>query len=133
MKLISKNVYSEKLKDDKYFYFNVLFDDNAKPIIGNGSDEKHLNIIVSVLICLMLTSHETESDFLHLYNGLLKQAEIMDLDWEPDFSMQDACRASLNAIAKVQPSTVVLMCYFHVMDNIRKKKKLVKSDLLFSS
>ena len=57
------------------------------------------------LICLMLTSHETESDFLHLYNGLLKQAEIMDLDWEPDFSMQDACRASLNAIAKVQPST----------------------------
>ena len=47
MKLIGKNAHSEKLKDDKYFYFNVLFDDNGKPIIGNGSDEKHFNIIVS--------------------------------------------------------------------------------------
>lgn len=47
IKPISKNVYSDKIKDDKYFYFNVQFDNNEKPIIGNGSDERHFNIIVS--------------------------------------------------------------------------------------
>lgn len=42
--------------------------------------------------------------------------------------MQDACRASFNAIIRVHPNTIILMFYFHVMDNIIRKKHLIKNE-----
>ena len=45
--------------------------------------------------------------------------------------MQDACRASFDAITRVHPNTVLLMCYFHVMDNIRRKKHLIKGEKVY--
>ena len=42
--------------------------------------------------------------------------------------MQDAWRASYNAVKKFFPDCKVLMCYFHVVDNIRKHKKLIPID-----
>ena len=125
-KLISDNVYHPELNDDDFFYFNINFDENDQPIIGNGSDNSHLNIMVSSKnllnnlqcigvnhldgtykittngfplvvygvsdiqghfhpICFMLTSHETETDFKYFFDGLIKQAEIMNIEYYPDY------------------------------------------------
>ena len=42
--------------------------------------------------------------------------------------MQDACKASLNAIRRFFPFTKVLMCYFNVKDNIRKHRNLMNNE-----
>ena len=77
----------------------------------------------------MLSSHETEEDFYSLYSGLKEQCEAMDLTYEPEFVMQDACNASYNAVKRVFPEVSVLVCYWHVLDNIRKHKHYVDEDV----
>jgi hypothetical protein len=74
-------------------------------------------------ICFMITSHETEEDFYYMYHGLHIQCEIMELEWRPSFIMQDAQQSSYNAIKRLFPDVEVLMCYYHVTENIRKKCK----------
>ena len=48
----------------------------------------------------------------------------MDLEFDPDYIMQDAWAASYNAANKILNATI-LMCYFHVMYNIKKYKHLI--------
>lgn len=45
--LISNNLYDSDLLDDDYFYFNILFNDDQIPIIGDGSDSNHMHIMLS--------------------------------------------------------------------------------------
>ena len=54
-------------------------------------------------ICFMLTSHETEQDFDYFFNELIEQSDLMDIEYNPKFMMQDACQASLNSIKKLLP------------------------------
>ena len=49
----------------------------------------------------MLTSHETERDFAHFFDGLQKLAVLLGYQLCPRFMMQDTCHASLNAFSKV--------------------------------
>ena len=44
---IKDNLYDDELLDDDVFFFNVIFDDNQIPKVGNGSDEDHLHIMMS--------------------------------------------------------------------------------------
>ena len=44
--------------------------------------------------------------------------------------MQDSWPASLNAANRCFPDCVVLMCYFHVKENIRKLRGLAPEDIL---
>ena len=81
-------------------------------------------------IAFMITSHETESDFYNFYQGLIKLANELDLEYNPNYIMQDAWPASLNAANRCFPDCVVLMCYFHVKENIRKHRGLVPEDIL---
>jgi hypothetical protein len=69
-------------------------------------------------ICFMLTSHETESDFSSFYKGLVDLSLELNLTYDPDYIMQDACPASRNAILRYFPEVTVLMCYFHVKKNV---------------
>ena len=59
-------------------------------------------------------------DFVRFYHGLVQLADKMDLEFDPDYIMQDAWAASYNAANKILNATI-LMCYFHVMYNIKKK------------
>ena len=68
-----------------------------------------------------LPSHETEIDFTTFYNGLYRQCDLMGIEFEPEFVMQDAQESSYNAVKKLFPNVQVLMCYYHVCENIRKK------------
>jgi hypothetical protein len=81
-------------------------------------------------IAFHITSHEEEGDFSNFYNGLIKIAKDLDIAFEPEFIMQDAWTASYNAAIKCFPKATDLMCYYHVMDNIKKHLNMLndKSD-----
>jgi hypothetical protein len=70
-------------------------------------------------ICLMLTSHEKYSDFHLFYKGLVDLASKFNLEYDPDYIMQDACPASKKAILEFFKDIIILMCYFHVKKNVR--------------
>jgi DNA-binding transcriptional regulator YiaG len=71
-------------------------------------------------IALGVYSHEQKEDFEHFYESLIKAASKIDIDFDPDFIIQDACQASYNAATEFFTSKI-LMCYFHVMQNIKKR------------
>lgn len=77
-------------------------------------------------VVFMLTSHEKRIDFHHLYSGLVKIAEEIEINFDPKFIMQDACKASYNAAKAVFGEEItILMCYYHVKANLLKNKHLL--------
>ena len=70
-------------------------------------------------VSLMLTSHEGQGDFCHFYEGLIKLCNQFEIEFDPDYLMQDACPASRLAVLKYFPNVKILMCYFHVKKNVR--------------
>ena len=81
-------------------------------------------------IAFCVSSNEEETDFIEFYKGLLDLADEMGIELDPDFIMQDACGASYNAARSVGLNGNILMCYFHVLYNIKKlwkhKLELIK-------
>ncbi len=59
-------------------------------------------------VSFMISSHETEDDFDAFYEHLVSEAERLDIEFNPEFIMQDACDASKNAIRKYFPDIKVL-------------------------
>ena len=55
----------------------------------------------------------------------LELAEKLDIEFQPQYIMQDACDASYNASINIFPDCVVLMCYFHVVLICKKQKNLI--------
>ena len=53
-----------------------------------------------------------------IYFMLIKLATQLDINFEPEYIMQDACSASYASARKYFPNAVVLMCFFHVMQNV---------------
>ena len=80
-------------------------------------------------IAYNITSHEDENDFANFFNGLKDLVGSLGLAFNPRFFMQDTCDASYNATKKCFPNVEILMCYFHVCENIRKHKNLLPADL----
>ena len=72
-------------------------------------------------IALMFLSHWELDDFEHFFKSLLNILEILNITFKPLFIMQDADKACYNAIKSILQNTTVLMCYFHVLQNVRKK------------
>lgn len=89
-------------------------------------------------IAFCLSSHEQESDFNEFYRGLINLANDLCIEFDPEYIVQDACDASYNAAVKLF-DTKILMCYYHVVSNCKKKhfnvfpekkREMVKSHLL---
>lgn len=56
----------------------------------------------------------------------------MKLDFSPDFLMMDSSTATYSAATKQFPATKILMCYFHLMQNVLKNcRELFKCDKSF--
>jgi hypothetical protein len=81
-------------------------------------------------IAFCITSSEDTHSFTEFYRGLLELAEKMGIEFYPDFIMQDSWDASLTGASKAGIKAVILMCYFHVIYNIKKlyKHKLTKAE-----
>ena len=69
-------------------------------------------------VCFMITSHETIPDFFVFYESLIKLTESFEIEYDPEFIMQDACLASETSVLRFFPEVKILMCYFHVMKNV---------------
>ena len=69
-------------------------------------------------IAFMLSSFETVYDFDLFYSGLIELARVLNLNFDPEYIMQDACAASYSSACKYFPDAVVLMCFFHVIQNV---------------
>jgi hypothetical protein len=69
----------------------------------------------------MVTSFETEYDFRLFYKSLKDLSRELGHVLDPEYIMQDACLASFNAAKMIFPLAIVLMCYFHVMQNVSIK------------
>lgn len=98
---------------------------NKFPLIVFGRTDKQNQFH---LIAFCITSHEKEEDFFRFFQGLKKLAEDLDIEFDPAYLMQDACGASYNAIKSLFPDCEVLMCYFHVVLNCKKEKKLIPEE-----
>jgi len=71
-------------------------------------------------IAFMISNQETDDSFRSFFNGIVETATRMDDEFDPDYIMMDASDATYNAAKEVFPYATILMCYFHVMKNIRK-------------
>ncbi|CAF1025057.1 unnamed protein product [Brachionus calyciflorus] len=169
-KLIQNNLFSEDLDEHEPFFFNVKFDSKNKIIINNGSEEKHINLMVTTkhlmsridsnlqgcyhldatyklikngfpLIVLgrtdsvhdfhplgfCISSHEQEVDYYDFFQGFKTLSGMLDIEFDPNYLVQDAWLASYNAVSSHFDNCRVLMCYFHVIFNCRKEyRKLTK-------
>lgn len=74
-------------------------------------------------IAFMLTSNEKEIEFSIFYEALKIESESLDLEFEPEFILQDAQQSSHNAALKSFPNVIILMCYWHMLENVRKNVK----------
>ncbi len=110
---------------------------NRFPVMGNNS---HINFnIIFILILIYklvfgitdiagefhpiaynITSHETEIDFKNFFSALTKLAAQMGINFSPEFIMMDSSDATYNAVESVFPNSMILMCYFHMKQNILK-------------
>jgi len=80
------------------------------------------------LIAAMITSNETEEDFIYFYKALKELAEKLNINFEPKYVMQDAQRSSFNAVKEVFPDVKVLMCWYHVKANLKKHRNLIDDE-----
>ena len=68
----------------------------------------------------MIRSIETITYFDIFYEGRIDLADLFDIEFDPEYIMQDACDASLNTVKRIFPEVKVLMCYFHVKEMLKK-------------
>ena len=91
-------------------------------VFGSSDINGHLH-----LISLSVFSHETEEDFKHFYFSLVQLCWNLNISFVPSFIMQDGANSSYNAAIdvfvnhNVAPSLIILMCWFHVKFNVKKK------------
>lgn len=86
----------------------------------------------------MFSSHEQEQDYTNSISSLIQLCTLSNVHFKPSFIVIDACKACLNAIKLLIPNAKVIMCWFHLMYNVKKhlkklnitdltKKKIIKS------
>ncbi|CAF0709717.1 unnamed protein product [Brachionus calyciflorus] len=81
------------------------------------------------LVCLAITSHESEQDFKRFYETLCSLCNMINTSFKPDYIAQVGCLASLNAINVFQNKPLIVMCYFHVLKNVKEfSRKLTKNN-----
>ena len=73
----------------------------------------------------MITSHETESDYTSFFSSLKEISKLENLELKPKWIAIDACNASANEIKIFFPDCQIVMCYFHLKYNTRKRKSLL--------
>jgi hypothetical protein len=79
-------------------------------------------------IAVAITSHEQTKDYLQIYKGLISVAEELEIEFDPQYIMQDAWDASYNAVKELFPDVKVLMCWYHVRSNCYKHRDLIPDE-----
>lgn len=96
------------------------------PLMVFGRSDKN-RAFHPVTFCL--TSHETQIDFENFYNDIIDLCMQLDIEFDPIYLMQNAYVASYNAAKECLPSVQVLMCFYHVIANVRSHKHLIPKNM----
>ena len=70
-------------------------------------------------IAFMISNQETVYEFSEFFSGLVDLATDLGYIFDPEYVMMDASDATYNAVKKIFKYSTILMCYFHVMKNIK--------------
>ena len=77
-------------------------------------------------IAFAIMSHEQELDFTQFFRTLLEFCKICGVSDKVAYLVQDACGACANAATNcLGPNMKILMCFFHVMKNVKERLKCV--------
>ena len=79
-------------------------------------------------IAYMFTSRERELDFNHFFSSLLSVFNMFSINIQPTYIVIDASYALANSIKTMFPKAIILMCWFHLKQNVRKHKSLIDSE-----
>ena len=91
---------------------------NGFPLVVFGRSDIHRQFHS---IAFMLTSHEKECDYFYFYNALVRIANVLNIQFLPDYIVQDGCDAMRNAAITIfKEKSQVLMCFFHLKKNVCK-------------
>ena len=71
-------------------------------------------------VAFMLTSHESHDDYVYFYRSMAMIVAALNIPLTIPYLMQDASKAEYAGIKSVHPNFVLIMCYFHVKENIQK-------------
>lgn len=93
-------------------------------------------------VAFMLTSHECAEDYEFFYSSLKNVCSNLNIQITISYLMQDACKAESSALRNsFGNSTIILMCWFHVMLNVKKNfsaygvpeqiRESVQSDIVY--
>jgi hypothetical protein len=75
-------------------------------------------------ISFRIISHEQEEDFSKFFETLLSLCVELNISPSIKLLMMDACGASFNAAnSKLGPNIKILMCFFHVLKNVKEHLK----------
>lgn len=166
--LIQNNLFKENIDENTPFFFNVKFDEDGIVKLNNGSEESHINIMITSKkllrnlesenegpfhidatykliknkfpvvvfaktdfhhqihpIAFVITSHEQTKDYVEIYKGLISVSDQLNIEFNPEYIIQDAWDASYNAAKELFPECKVLMCWYHVRSNCYKHRDLI--------
>jgi hypothetical protein len=77
----------------------------------------------------MFVSHEQEVDYKHFFSSLLELSIDLKIHLSIDYLVHDAWLACSKAALEIFPSLLIIMCWFHVMFNVRKHKNLIPGQM----
>ena len=73
-------------------------------------------------IGFMFSSHEQKEDYFKFFTKIKNIAKKCGVNFDPHYMIIDACKAMAYALRKCFPKCTIIMCWFHLKYNIRKKK-----------
>ena len=80
-------------------------------------------------IAVAVIKREREDDYKWFLNSMkcfcLQHLEI-NIESKIQYAMMDACDPEYNAVSAIFPKTIILMCWFHVMKNVKENLKSFK-------
>lgn len=84
-------------------------------------------------IAFMLTSHESQADYVFFYRSLSMIVCSLNIALCIPYLMQDASKAEYAGINSVHPNVSLIMCYFHLKENVQKNwcKNTMSEAILF--
>jgi hypothetical protein len=96
------------------------------PLIIFGFTDRSRKFYV---VAYTFVSHEQEIDYNHFFTSLLKITGDLNIVLDIEYLVQDAWTATSNAACQMFDGLVIIMCWFHVMFNVKKHKSLVPDSL----
>jgi transposase-like protein len=92
-----------------------------KPWVSDASRQYHP-------VAFMFMSHWTQENFKHFFKTLMDILSKFNMRLDIKTLVQDHDSGCLNEIKSIFPESLIVMCFFHVIMNIKKQKHLIPTE-----